>query len=102
MTRPDPSSSCASTPARGDLPPIRLVAIDLDGTLLSSSKQVSDQTLRALRCLPSRGVKTVIASARPPRSVRPFYHALGLDTLTINYNGDPKDKTNELGFDVLD
>jgi SET domain-containing protein len=24
------------------------------------------------------------------------------EEVTINYNGDPKDKTNELGFDVLD
>lgn len=89
MSTPDPSTSCAATPAPapGNAPPIRLVAIDLDGTLLSSSKQVSDQTLRGLQCLPARGVKTVIASARPPRSVRPFYRALGLDTLTINYNG---------------
>src|SRR3954471_16747 len=67
--------------------PIRLVAIDLDGTLLTSSKQVSQQTVRALKCLPGQGVKIVIASARPPRSVRHIYHALGLDTLQINYNG---------------
>ena len=67
--------------------PIRLVAIDLDGTLLNDSKQVSQQTADALRCLPGRGVKVVIASARPPRSVRHIYQMLGLDTLTINYNG---------------
>jgi Cof subfamily protein (haloacid dehalogenase superfamily) len=66
---------------------IRLVAIDLDGTLLNDSKQVSDQTAEALRCLPGLGVRTVIASARPPRSVRHIYARLGLDTWTINYNG---------------
>jgi Cof subfamily protein (haloacid dehalogenase superfamily) len=67
--------------------PIRLVAIDLDGTLLDDSKQVSEKTAKALRCLPARGVKVVIASARPPRSVRHIYQSLGLDTLSINYNG---------------
>ena len=67
--------------------PIRLVAIDLDGTLLTDSKQISEQTANALRCLPARGVKVVIASARPPRSVRHIHQMLGLDTLTINYNG---------------
>jgi Cof subfamily protein (haloacid dehalogenase superfamily) len=67
--------------------PIRLVAVDLDGTLLNDSKQVSERTAGALRCLPARGVKVVIASARPPRSVRHIYQALRLDTLTINYNG---------------
>ena len=66
---------------------IRLVAIDLDGTLLNDSKQVSDRTSLALHGLPERGVKVVIASARPPRSVRHIYAALHLDTWQINYNG---------------
>src|ERR1041385_6766938 len=63
---------------------IRMVAIDLDGTLLNDSKTVSDQTAIALRSLPERGIKVVIASARPPRSVRGFHSMLGLDTLTID------------------
>ena len=67
--------------------PIRLVAIDLDGTLLNDAKKVSDRTALALRDLPRRGVKVVIASARPPRSVRHIYRLLHLDTLQINYNG---------------
>jgi Cof subfamily protein (haloacid dehalogenase superfamily) len=79
-------------------PAIRLVAIDLDGTLLNSSKLISDQTIEALQCLPARGVRVVIASARPPRSVRHIYQMLRLDTLQINYNGaliwdEPKRKT---------
>lgn len=68
-------------------PPVRLVAIDLDGTLLTDTKKVSKQTTRALAGLPDRGVKVVIASARPPRSVRHIYNALRLDTFQINYNG---------------
>jgi Cof subfamily protein (haloacid dehalogenase superfamily) len=67
--------------------PIRLVAVDLDGTLLNDSKQVTQQTAQALACLPERGVQVVIASARPPRSVRPIYRELGLRTWQINYNG---------------
>jgi len=66
---------------------VRLVAVDLDGTLLNDLKKVSKPTLKALACLPERGVKVIIASARPPRSVRHIYHALKLDTLQINYNG---------------
>jgi len=68
-------------------PDIRLVAVDLDGTLLTDSKQVSERTAAAFKCLPSRGVKVVIASARPPRSVRHIYKLLNLDTWQINYNG---------------
>ena len=65
---------------------IRLIAIDLDGTLLNTSKKISEQTLSALKCLPQE-VRIVIASARPPRSVRNFYQMLALDTWQINYNG---------------
>jgi 5-amino-6-(5-phospho-D-ribitylamino)uracil phosphatase len=66
---------------------IKLVAIDLDGTLLNSSKRISDQTIEALQCLQASGVRVVIASARPPRSVRHIYQILRLDTLQVNYNG---------------
>ena len=66
---------------------IRLVAIDLDGTLLNDSKQVTERTAAALCGVAGRGVRVVIASARPPRSVRHIYNALKLDTWQINYNG---------------
>jgi len=66
---------------------IRLVAIDLDGTLLTDDKEVCARSAEALMKLPARGVQVVIASARPPRSVRKIYRQLGLDTLQINYNG---------------
>jgi 5-amino-6-(5-phospho-D-ribitylamino)uracil phosphatase len=67
--------------------PIRLVAVDLDGTLLNDAKKVSRRTVDALKCLPGGGVRVVIASARPPRSVRHVYRELGLETWQINYNG---------------
>jgi hypothetical protein len=54
---------------------------------LNDTKQVSDQTAQALCGLPQRGVKVVIASARPPRSVRHIYESLRLYTWQINYNG---------------
>ena len=74
-------------PASSAAPPIRLVAVDLDGTLLNDSKKVSGRTVAALKCLPNAGVRVIIASARPPRSVRHVYAELGLDTWQINYNG---------------
>jgi Cof subfamily protein (haloacid dehalogenase superfamily) len=66
---------------------IQIVAVDLDGTLLDQKKQVSKTTAAALACLPGQGVRVVIASARPPRSVRAIYAALKLETWQINYNG---------------
>lgn len=65
----------------------RLVAIDLDGTLLRSDKKLSVRAVRAVQSAAERGVKVVIASARPPRSSREIYQHLGLDTLQVCYNG---------------
>ena len=74
---------------RGDRPAteIRLVAVDLDGTLLDAHKQVSPPTVEAIHAVCHNNVKVVIASARPPRSVRHIYKLLELDTWQINYNG---------------
>lgn len=41
----------------------------------------------AIRQAMDRGVKVVIATARPPRSSREIHARLGLDTPLINYNG---------------
>lgn len=67
--------------------PIKLVAIDLDGTLLRSNKRLSVANARAIAEVTNRGVHVVLASARPPRSVREIYRRLALDTLQVNYNG---------------
>ena len=66
---------------------IQLVAVDLDGTLLDSDKRLSPRVENAIRQVSTRGVHVVIASARPPRTVRNIYTSLKLDTLQINYNG---------------
>jgi len=66
---------------------IRLVALDLDGTLLDTQKQIDPETLTALHQLVERGVQVVIASARPPRGVRHLYQQLRLTNWQVNYNG---------------
>lgn len=63
-----------------------MLAIDLDGTLLDSAKQVHPVTLMTIKQIAAR-MPVVIASARPPRSVRSIYNSLALSTLQINYNG---------------
>jgi hypothetical protein len=67
---------------------IELIAVDVDGTLLNSAKQLSAATAAALHgAREARGVKVVLASARPPRSLMGFYEQLRLETPMINYNG---------------
>jgi hypothetical protein len=65
----------------------RMVAIDLDGTLLRSDKMITGATADTIAECTRRGVHVVLASARPPRSVREIHEKLGLQTLSIHYNG---------------
>jgi hypothetical protein len=66
---------------------IELIAIDLDGTLLTSRKEISRVTSAILTEAVADGVSVVLATARPPRSVLPFHKLLKLQTPMINYNG---------------
>ncbi|MEM8782187.1 MAG: Cof-type HAD-IIB family hydrolase [Planctomycetota bacterium] len=66
---------------------VRLVALDLDGTLLQSGDAILDADRDAVAQARRQGVHVVLASARPPRSARHIYDALGLDTPYVAYNG---------------
>ncbi|MBX2851156.1 MAG: Cof-type HAD-IIB family hydrolase [Phycisphaeraceae bacterium] len=61
--------------------------MDLDGTLLRSDKKLVMYDAVAVKEAVRRGVKVVLATARPPRSSRGIHNKLGLDTPLINYNG---------------
>lgn len=55
----------------------RVVATDLDGTLLDSRGQVSDRTRQVLADLDAAGVEVVFVTARPPRWLTRFTDAVG-------------------------
>lgn len=86
--QPEPTAT-TSAPATTDTPVPRydLLALDLDGTLLRSDKRLSRYDAVAVTEARRRGVKVVLATARPPRSSRHIHAKLGLDTPLINYNG---------------
>lgn len=48
---------------------IKLIAMDLDDTLLTSAKEVTENTRRVLKLCRERGIKIVVATARPYRDV---------------------------------
>lgn len=48
------------------------VVLDLDGTFLNASKQVSERNLAAVLACFHSGMRIIIATARPPRAVRWF------------------------------
>ena len=57
---------------------IRLCVIDVDGTLLTSSHQVSPATRRAVDAVLATGVDVILASSRYPGALRPVLDALRL------------------------
>ncbi|MHC4994891.1 MAG: Cof-type HAD-IIB family hydrolase [Planctomycetota bacterium] len=66
---------------------IRLIALDLDGTTLDSTKTLRAAVIEAVHACNARGLHVVLASARTPRSVRAYHEALELGTPSIHYNG---------------
>lgn len=67
--------------------PPKLIALDLDGTLLTTDKTLTPRTLRAVERTVQAGTKVVLCTGRPPRTARPFAEQLGLVELAIVYNG---------------
>jgi Cof subfamily protein (haloacid dehalogenase superfamily) len=68
-------------------PTIRLVATDLDGTLLLPDGTVSARTHAVLQRVQEAGITVVLVSARPPRVLRHIAHMLGISGLAICCNG---------------
>lgn len=62
---------------------IKLVAIDLDGTLLDSKKEISARNKEALTQAKAAGVKIVICTGRPLAAI-----GIYLDALNLRDNGD--------------
>ena len=58
---------------------IKLIAVDLDGTLLTTTKQILPETERILKQANSQGIKIVLASGRPLSGVKEFNQQLGLE-----------------------
>ena len=65
----------------------KLVATDLDGTLLRSDGTVDERTRRAIAAIEAAGVTFVICTARPPRWLRPLAEATGHRGLAVCANG---------------
>src|SRR5215211_319582 len=67
--------------------PIRLIATDLDGTLLRSDRTVSRRTRTAMIAAQAAGITIVIATARNPITTKHFAEQAGIAGLAICANG---------------
>jgi hypothetical protein len=66
---------------------IRLIALDLDGTLLDSRGRVSERNRDAIGEARARGVGVALVTGRRFRDARPLALELGLDVPVIAHNG---------------
>ncbi|MGJ0624155.1 pyridoxal phosphatase [Xenorhabdus bovienii] len=65
----------------------RVIALDLDGTVLDPQKRILPESLAALNEARQAGVKVLIVTGRHHVAIHPFYQALQLDTPAICCNG---------------
>ncbi len=82
----------------------KLIAIDMDGTLLKEDKTISNKTKEAIKMATDKGVKVVLGSGRPIVGLEPYLKELGLDTkddYVMSFNGSlvQNSKTKEIIFE---
>ncbi len=74
--------------------PIKLIAVDLDGTLLNSQHEMTARTEKAVKAAIAKGVQVVIATGKTFHAAEHLVKRLGLKTPgifvqgTVTYNSD--------------
>ena len=69
---------------------IKLVAVDIDGTLLTNDRKVTPEVFEAVQEAKKQGVKVIIATGRPIPGVQPLLNELNLreeGDYVITFNG---------------
>ncbi len=66
---------------------MRLVASDMDGTVVGHDGKMSERTIRAFRACVEAGVDVVFVTGRPPRWLQPLREQLGHTGTVICSNG---------------
>ena len=69
---------------------MRVIAMDMDGTLLNSKKRINPRTRKALLQAEREGVILILASGRPTSGLMEFARELEMEKhhgLLVSYNG---------------
>lgn len=67
--------------------PYKLVALDVDGTLINDDHELTAATREAVRAVHKQGAKIVLCTGRGAVSTLPLLEQLGLDGIVITHNG---------------
>lgn len=77
---------------------IKLIAIDIDGTLVNSKKQITPRVKKAILAAKKQGIKIVICTGRPITGAQQYLDELGLnhqdDEYVVSFNGAVAESTN--------
>lgn len=65
----------------------KLIAIDLDGTLLNSYGEVTDKNKEAIEYALNKGTNVILASGRDPQTMKKISQELGIENYLIAGNG---------------
>ena len=57
---------------------VKLIAIDMDGTLLDSQKEIPAENIKAIQEAAAAGIKIVLCTGRPRSGILPHFEKLGL------------------------
>jgi len=67
--------------------PFRLLAVDIDGTLLNSQFQISERDLAALRRAHALGIEVILCTGRRHTFAMPIAELLGFELWLCTSNG---------------
>ena len=65
----------------------KLIAADMDGTLLNSNNEITPETVSAVKSAIDKGAVFTISTGRPVQGIKKYIDQLGLDCPVITYNG---------------
>ncbi|WP_054958016.1 Cof-type HAD-IIB family hydrolase [Paenibacillus dakarensis] len=65
----------------------KLVALDVDGTLLNDEHRMTEQTMKTIIEASKQGIEIVLCTGRGPQNSIPFMEQMGLSGYVISHNG---------------
>lgn len=78
-----------------------LIALDLDGTLLTANDAISFHTKSVLQRAISDGHHVIICTGRPFRRSKIYYEELNLDTPIVNFHGAYVHHPKDINWEIL-
>ena len=66
---------------------IRLIAVDMDGTLLNHEGKLTERTIKAAKAAMEKGARFVLSSGRMPGALKAFAAEIGVNAPCVCFNG---------------